>query len=188
MLRALLSGFARFRGGRDKTTCFVRIIDKRPKAWLEGDDDDVRGLTKQIRDTRGVSIYQVDSDIDECEVAAAVKSLSGGVPKTVHVVRLEDEHLNRAGLIPKKSDGKTGVASVDARHFDLDNDEERLVVLVEAVLEGQRAGRDLVRQVTQLPMYERIRAFIGLPEGQVDPGALKRYKSQLSQFDQKRNS
>lgn len=143
--------------GRDM---FVRVINGKLAKWQEGSPDSVDALLKShFTDVRGVSIFRVSNDIDECEVAAAVKLNSGSLPKDAAVVRVPVEVLNELSITPKRTLGSTGVGPVDQRHHDLIPDPKQLRLLVTKLLELQLEGCDLVRQTRRTVLDSQLLNF-----------------------------
>ncbi len=167
-----------FGTGRD---VFVRVINGKLPQWQEASADSVDALLKShFTDSRGVSIFRVDTDIDECEVAAAVKLGSGGLPKDAAVVRLPRELLDALSIEPDPTPGDTGVGPVDRRHHDLADEPDRLRELVAKLLELQLEGRDLIRQTRRPVLDRQLQGFLNLGDEDLAADSRQRCRAELA--------
>lgn len=127
----------------------VRKLDKNIGEWVKG-----KGIPEVLAKTAfeqseevGVSVYEVNSDIQEACVISAIVLNGTSLPDTVAVLRMSRRELERAGVRFKSSEGVTGIPWVDMHHFDLHAPLKVYSEITRTMLDDQISGRDQVRKL-----------------------------------------
>lgn len=157
----------------------VRRIE-RPNTWREATLDSARIREAFADGAEPISVYQVETDIQEAEVAAALWLRKGASLKNpIHLLRIPVEDIEPANLQLAETCGDSDVHHIDKMHRDLIGDLSKFETLANQIVSRSRAGEDIVRTVAGLGLSQRIADFlesgvVGLPSVEQAKGELKK--------------
>ena len=130
-----------------------------------------------------ISGYQVATDIQEAEVAAALWLTKGASLKDLmHLLRISLRDVAAAGLQVKETSGVTDVRHIDVMHRDLVGDLPMFTGLARQIVARSRAGEDTVRTVAGQGLSQRIADF--LESGHIGERSVQKGKKALEKADQ----
>lgn len=131
-----------------------------------------------------ISVYQVETDIQEAEVAAALWLGAGaGLSDPIHLLRIPVEDAEAIHLQLHETPGGSDVRHVDTMHRDLGGDFLKLTALANRILARSRAGEDMVRTVAGLGLSQRIADF--LDSAAIGSISIRKAKRALATADQR---
>jgi hypothetical protein len=157
----------------------VRRIES-PSNWREGTrkDDLVRKSFTGVDE--GVSVYQVESNVEEAEVAAALWVCQGASKASQNLLRIRLSDLLSAGIDAETTEGTTGIRKVDAAHRDLRGSPEKFEILALALLRRAVSGEDLVRSVAGRGISARVAEFCALTLEEISSHSGRKARSELT--------
>ena len=140
-------------------TWLVRKIEH-PTAWRDGTFDP-SAMKEAFADGHDdISVYEVASDIEEADVAAAIWVVRGAPKDPIHLLRIPVEDMQTVSLQVVHSHGETGLDRIDSAHRDIKGDSERFAALGQKLVARSCDGRDIVRTVSGRGLSQRLADFL----------------------------
>jgi len=138
------------------------------------DPGEVSGRWFSMTD-EGVSVYEVNSDIQETAVAAAI--LAGRdttLKEPLYLLRILPEELSSRKLEVTPTEGDTGVGESDQLHRDILSKPKACEDLTRHLLSRLEAGEDRVRAVYTPTLVWSFERFQGMTKQDIHPKSRKR--------------
>jgi hypothetical protein len=157
---------------------------RRPNTWREATLCEDHFREAFTAGAEPVSVYQVETDIQEAEVAAALSLCAGAhLSNPEHLLRIPVEDAVALQLELRETPGSTGVLYIDAMHRDLVGDPIKFRALACQIVGRSGAGQDTVRTVAGRGLSQRIANF--LDSGILGNGFVRNARQALDKADRR---
>ena len=155
----------------------IRVVPKGLHTnWLKINPITASELTKDPIGYDGgpVSVFDVTTETEEARAAAAhYLTLKRNNFVVVSVLRIEPSDLGDLQIGKRKTDGETGIASIDARHRDLNGFRDQFEILMQRIHRALSSGEDRLRIVGPIQVKYQLQQFLQLDNTAVSPLAKK---------------
>jgi hypothetical protein len=127
-------------------------------------------VNRQKPQPEPVSVYRIDSEIEEVEAVAALFLTTPGSPeKRFGVIVAEDDCCAAGITLDPEEQGETGVHAIDKRHVNLKGTVDQFGRLVARIVQGMWEGEQRIRLYPAQQIAGQIALFSKLGDDQIDP-------------------
>jgi hypothetical protein len=127
-------------------------------------------VNRQKPQPEPVSVYRIDSEIEEVEAVAAVFLTTAGSPEKRFGVIVAEDDCRAAGIaLNLEEQGDTGVHSVDKRHVNLKGTVDQFGRLMARIVQAMWEGEQRIRLYPAQQIAGQIAVFSKFADDRIDP-------------------